>query len=83
MVQLSFLSAKDQAQVDAKLAEIEESSQRAWACELTQQQQLTEHGYLLEVTVDGRFLQPIVLSSDRSAERICRELELLSRKLAC
>ena len=79
MIQLSYLTAQNQAIVDAKLAEIEERSGSAWACELSQQQQLNDRGYLLEVTVNGRFLQPVSLGADTSANHICAELERLEQ----
>jgi hypothetical protein len=82
MIQLSFLSASDQAVVNTKLAEIERKSGNSWACELTREQQVDNHGYLLEVTINGHFMRPVSLASDASAERICNELDRLHRTLS-
>lgn len=81
MIQLSFLSAPDQAIVDAKLSEIEQTSGNSWACELTREQQVDNHGYLLEVTINGHFMRPVSLASDASAERICNELDRFHQML--
>ena len=77
MNQFGNLSANEQANVDAKLAELQQQTGRSWACTVTQRQDANGPDPLLEIVVDGNTDKPIELTGDSSApaERICRELD--------
>lgn len=82
MTQLDNLRAADRRVVDAKLAELEGRTGKSWVCEITRQNQLNNHGYVLEVSVNGQTKRPVVLAQDGSAIRICQELDRMFEALA-
>ena len=81
MIQVQSLTHADEAKVRVKLTELQKSSGCTWTYEVTNQQQVHNSGYMLEVSVDGRYQRPVSLSCDLSAERICGELDKLNQAL--
>ena len=76
MSQYANLTAENRATVDAKLAELQEKTGRAWSCEVIDS---PNHGGLssLQITVDGHISKPVILddTDDGPADRICHELD--------
>lgn len=82
MSQLHNLSAHSRAQIDAKLADFREKTGQTWTLEVTKQPGGINGVCLLEIAVDGRIARPIALenSSERPADRICRELDRMFKE---
>ncbi len=77
MTQFDNLCAKDQAKVDAKLAELNEKTGKCWGYEVTKEPERCEGTYFLEIRIDGHISRPVVLNGEdaKPAERICSELD--------
>lgn len=77
MASFSNLSSRDRDKVDQKLAELQAKTGWVWGCFVMSSPQDKDQPYLLEITIDGRSAEPIVLREDGTdpADRICKELE--------
>jgi hypothetical protein len=69
-------STEDHKKIDAKLGDLELNTGLHWSYEITHQLQ-HDSICLLEITVNGRILRPVILDEDaeKSADRICSELD--------
>lgn len=81
MTHLENLTASDQRRVNEKLTEIQDKTGKSWTCEVTKQRQINNQGYILEISVNGQVKRPVTLARDGAADRICQELEQLSKNL--
>jgi len=79
MSQLHNLSTHSKAKIDAKLAQLQQSTGQIWSVEVTKQPGGINGVCLLEISIDGRIARPIALENnqEKPADRICRELDHL------
>ena len=78
------LAPAEQAQVNSRLAELRKKTGRSWDYSVTKAPGICEKSPLLEIIVDGRIAQPVVLpeTAEFPAEIVCTALENHARKLA-